>query len=97
MSSTRCEHLFFPPNYISVPYCLLLAEKRLAVVEVGHPWKDVTVHRKLPPLKYYYDFEMSKCIVKIMMCIYGMYETFIIKTCQIDDKIFFTITKILFS
>lgn len=36
-------------------------EIRLAVVEVGHPWKDVTVQRKLPPLKYTYDFEMSKC------------------------------------
>ena len=40
---------------------VLYLEIRLAVVEVGHPWKDVTVRRKLPPLKYIYDFEMSKC------------------------------------
>ena len=41
-------------------------EKRVAVVEVGEPWKDVTVHRKLPPLKYYYDFEMSKLKWKVV-------------------------------
>ena len=41
-------------------YMLPLAETRSAVVEVGHPWSNVTIKRKLPPLKYYYDFEMSK-------------------------------------
>ena len=40
--------------------CTNLAETRSAVVEVGHPWSNVTVKRKLPPLKYYYNFEMSK-------------------------------------
>ena len=41
-------------------------EIRSAVVEVGHPWSNVTVKRKLPPLKYYYDFEMSKhCMMHI--------------------------------
>ena len=42
-------------------------EKRLALVEVGEPWKDVTIQRKLPPLKYYYDFEMSKILQIAMM------------------------------
>ena len=40
--------------------CVNLTETRSAVVEVGDPWNNVTVKRKLPPLKYYYDFEMSK-------------------------------------
>jgi hypothetical protein len=44
-----------------------IIEIRVAVVEVGHPWKDTTVQRKLPPLKYTYDFEMSKWKV----CWYG--------------------------
>ena len=32
-------------------------ETRSAVVELGCPWKSVTVQRKLPPLKYYYDLD----------------------------------------
>ena len=36
------------------------AETRSAVVELSHPWKNVTILRKLPPLKYYYDLEMGE-------------------------------------
>jgi len=41
-------------------------ERRLAVVEVGRPWGNTTVCRKLPPLKYYYDFEMGRWINSCM-------------------------------
>ena len=55
------------------------------MVEVGHPWSNVTVKRKLPPLKYYYDFEMSEfdgmgCVclcgasVNVCACAYGQEE-----------------------
>ena len=37
------------------------AETWSAVVELGHPWKNVTILRKLPPLKYYYDLQMGEC------------------------------------
>ena len=30
------------------------------MVEVGAPWGDGKVVRKLPPLKYYHDFEISE-------------------------------------
>lgn len=39
-------------------------ETRTAVVDLGHPWNSVTVQRKLPPLKYYYDLEMGRFIVR---------------------------------
>ena len=39
--------------------CVCL-ETRSAVVELGHPWKSVTMQRKLPPLKYYYDLKMGE-------------------------------------
>lgn len=49
-------YLYFLTLYHSPLYH---AEKREAVVHVDKPWADVVVQRKLPPLKYYYDFEMS--------------------------------------
>lgn len=55
-------------------------ETRAAVVELGHPWKNVTVQRTLPPLKYYYDLEMgrlkilhSKSIHKLFMSIFTVF------------------------
>ena len=49
------------------------AEKREAVVHVDKPWADVTIQRKLPPLKYYYDFEMSMssscCFLPAVVCV----------------------------
>ena len=30
------------------------------MVELSHPWKNVVVQRKLPPLKYYYDLDMGE-------------------------------------
>lgn len=32
------------------------------VVKVGEPWDDVTIVRKLPPLKYYHDLDISEWI-----------------------------------
>ena len=46
--------------HIYIPWYKTFVETRSAVVEVCHPWSNVTVKRKLQPLKYYYDFEMSE-------------------------------------
>ena len=55
--------LILPSNLVltpCLPHLVFNTEKRQAVVEVGKPWANVIVQRKLPPLKYFYDFEMSK-------------------------------------
>lgn len=40
--------------------CSFSSEHYSVKVEVGTPWEDGLVVRKLPPLKYYHDFEISE-------------------------------------
>ena len=46
----------------------VFSEVREAVVHVDKPWGDVTIQRKLPPLKYYYDLEISECVRARVYC-----------------------------
>ncbi|XP_054650617.1 bridge-like lipid transfer protein family member 2 isoform X2 [Dunckerocampus dactyliophorus] len=39
---------------------------RKAIVPLGAPWGDVTVHRNMPPLKFYYDFKSNICLYTIV-------------------------------
>jgi len=55
---------------LSLPVMFVRSERREAVVRVDKPWGDVTIQRKLPPLKYYYDLEMSKRSVCVCVYIY---------------------------
>ena len=47
----------------------------MAVVEVRQPWGSMTVCRKLPPLKYYYDFEIGRLIK--LLCVECIYTSII--------------------
>ncbi|XP_049582720.1 bridge-like lipid transfer protein family member 2 isoform X1 [Syngnathus scovelli] len=39
---------------------------RKETVSLGLPWGDVTVHRNMPPLKFYYDFKSNICLYTIV-------------------------------
>ncbi|KAM9853046.1 bridge-like lipid transfer protein family member 2 isoform 2-T2 [Aulostomus maculatus] len=39
---------------------------RREIVPLGPPWGDVTVHRNMPPLKFYYDFKSNICLYTIV-------------------------------
>ena len=75
-----------PCFYVSPPPP---TEVRSAVVEVGHPWSSVTVKRKLPPLKYYYDLEMSKSIIMYITmyitCIWRSQRVLLTICCQFRE------------
>lgn len=47
-----------------------LTEKRCVVVEVGQPFGNTTVERKLPPLKWYYDLKFSKLYPNLSIALY---------------------------
>ncbi|KAG9342081.1 hypothetical protein JZ751_017078 [Albula glossodonta] len=40
--------------------------RRRQVVHLGQPWGDVTVHRNMPPLKFYYDFHSDIALYTIV-------------------------------
>ncbi|XP_077422133.1 bridge-like lipid transfer protein family member 2 isoform X2 [Vanacampus margaritifer] len=40
--------------------------RRKETVPLGIPWGDVTVHRNMPPLKFYYDFKSNICLYTIV-------------------------------
>lgn len=39
---------------------------RKEIVPLGQPWGDVTVHRNMPPLKFYYDFKSNISLYTIV-------------------------------
>ncbi|XP_067364418.1 bridge-like lipid transfer protein family member 2 isoform X1 [Channa argus] len=39
---------------------------RKEIVQLGPPWGDVTVHRNMPPLKFYYDFKSNISLYTIV-------------------------------
>ncbi|XP_051934150.1 protein KIAA0100-like isoform X2 [Hippocampus zosterae] len=39
---------------------------RKETFSLGLPWGDVTVHRNIPPLKFYYDFKSNICLYTIV-------------------------------